>query len=503
MRGAHRGRRRRPQAADDDRGQPAQDEAGHDLVQAQPAELLPHQHGDGARDDARECARARHALPPQRQDDHRPEGGAKARPGVADHAQHLGFGVAGNRNRHQGHDQHHDAADPDQLQLAGVLAQEGAVDVLGQCAGAHQQLAGQRAHHGSQDGGQQGAGDPGVEELLGHLHEYRLGVGVHGGGAGLVQCKVGNADKAHSHGAHQAQNHPGHADTTGSGNALHRRGRHEAHQDMRLAEVAQAPGQQRDDADKAGAAHHVELLGSDDGVPVLARLQLALHGQPGHHGRQDQRGDHQGGLDGVGPADGQEAADQHIGDGAGRAHPQGGGVGHAEHVLEQARARHHARGAVQREEHQDHHGGDDAQQVALVLEAVGQVVGQGERIACALGVQAQPRRHQAPVEIGARHQADGDPRFGQARHIDRARQAHEQPAAHVRGAGRQRGDEAAQAAPAQDVVRQVLGAQVAQGADAQHRHQVDGEHDRRRVVPGKLHDVHYLMNSCPRLYGGR
>ena len=50
------------------------------------------------------------------------------------------------------------------------------------------------------------------------------------------------------------------------------------------------------------------------------------------------------GFDGT--ADGQKAADQHIGNGAGRADPQGGCVGHAEHVFEQARTGDHARAAA-------------------------------------------------------------------------------------------------------------------------------------------------------------
>ena len=388
---------------------------------------------------------------------------------------------------HQGDQQHHGATDPDQFFLRCVLAQEGAIDVFRQRAGAHQQLAGQRAHHGSQDGGQQAAGDPGVEQLLGQFHEHRFGVGVDGGGAFRMGHEVRDADKADGDRAHQAQNHPRHADSAGIGNGFHRGGCHEAHQDVRLAEVAQAPGQQRDDAGEGGALHDVELFDRHHGGPVLAGLQLALHGQIGHDGRQDQRGDHHGGLDGIRPAHGQEAADEHVGDGAEGAHPQSGFIGHAEHVLEQARASHHAGSAVDGEEDQDHQRGENAQDVGLVLETAGEIVGQRQGVAGALGVQAQAGSDEAPVQVGADDQADGNPRFGQAGQVDGAGQAHQQPAAHVGGAGRQRSNEAAEAATTQNVVGQVLGTGIAKPANAEHGHQVDGEHDRGGIAPVQGH----------------
>ena len=307
--------------------------------------------------------------------------------------------------------------------------------------------------------------------------------------------KVGDADKAHGHGTAQAQNHPGHADAAGLGDGLHRRGRHKAHQNVRLAKVAQPPGHQRDDADKACAPEQVKLLGRDDGVQVQPLLQITGQGQPGHDRGQQQGGDHQRGLDGVRPAHGQKAANQHVGNRAGRAHPQRHVVGHAEHVFKQTGTSDHARGAIQGEEHQNHQRGDDAQGVALVLEAVGQKVRQRQRIARALGVQAQAGGNPAPVQVSAQAQANGNPRLGQARDVDGPRQAHEQPAAHVRRASRQGRDKTAQAAPAQDVVRQVFGAQIPQPANGQHGKQVNREHDRGGIVPGKLHRDVLLFNS--------
>ncbi len=302
--------------------------------------------------------------------------------------------------------------------------------------------------------------------------------------------EVGDAEETHRHGTGQRQDHPGHADATGVGNGLDRVGGHEAHQDVRLAEVAQAPGQQRDDGDEGQPAEHVE-------VGRVLRLDGGHHGAHVTEGEDDeqrrdqQREDHQRGLHGVGPAHRQEAADEHVKDGRRSADPQCVFVGHAEGGLEQPRAGHHARGAVDGEEHQDHQRGEDPQHAALVLEAVREIVRQGQRVVVVLGVHAQATGNEQPVEPGADDQADGDPAFRQAGDEDRAGQAHQQPAAHVRGARRQRGDEATEAAPAEDVVREVLGGTVGDEADQDHRGDVDHESDQSGGA-----DVHGTCFPC-------
>ena len=302
------GRRGLAQAADAKRGSPAENEAGHDFIQVEPAKLLPHQHGDRTGDDARQRAVARDAAVKEREDDDRAKGRAKARPRVADHAEHARLGVAGNRDGNERNGQNHGAAKPHQLFLAGLLAQEGAVDIFRERAGAHEQLAGERAHHRRQNGRQQRAGHPGVEELFGQFHEDGFGIGVDSARARRVDSKVGNAHKAYGDRAAQAQHHPGHADAAGVGDVPHRGGSHEAHENVRLAKVAQPPGSQREDADGGLPLEKVELVGVNEAVPVLPGLQLALHGQIGDDGRQQQRRNHHGRLDGVRPADGQKAA---------------------------------------------------------------------------------------------------------------------------------------------------------------------------------------------------
>ena len=292
--------------------------------------------------------------------------------------------------------------------VGGTAAQEGLVEVLGESAGADEQLAGQGAHDGSQDGGQQQAGDPGVEQQPRDLDEDGLVVGGHGVGDFGVAAEVGDAEEADADRAEQAQEHPDHADAASVGDGVERFGGHEAHEDVRLAEVAQAPGGQREDGQGVEVAHQAGGTGLElfDELDALGDTALVVDD---HQRGEDQCADHQRRLDGVGPADGQEAADEDVGDGAQGADPEGDAVGHAEHALEEAGAGHDAGGAVQREEDEDDDGREDAQQVAVVLEAVGEVVGHGEGVADLLGVDAQAPGHQVPVEPGADAQADGDP----------------------------------------------------------------------------------------------
>jgi hypothetical protein len=69
-----------------------------------------------------------------------------------------------------------------------------------------------------------------------------------------------------------------------------------------------------------------------------------------------------------------------------------------------------AGGGVEREKDHDDQGRNDPQGMASVLEAFLEVVRDGDRIVSNLGVHAQARRYEAIVEVGADHQADGDPR---------------------------------------------------------------------------------------------
>ncbi|MCY1214053.1 hypothetical protein D9M72_258570 [compost metagenome] len=293
--------------------------------------------------------------------------------------------------------------------------------------------------------------------------------------------EVGDTEETDGHGTGQAEDHPGHGNATGIGDGLDRVGSHEARQDVRLAEVAQAPGQQGNHADEGRTLEHVEVGRVLHFNGHEGRVDAA--GGDHHDDRgEDQGEDHQAGLDGIGPAHRQEATDEGVADGGGGTGPQGGFVGNAEGALEQAGTGHDAGSAVDGEEHQDHHSGEDAQDAAVVFEAVGEVVGQGQRVAVVLGLHAQTASDQQPVEVGTDDQANRDPAFGETGEVDGTRQAHQQPAAHVGGAGGQRGNEAAETAATQDVVGKVVGGAIGGEADQHHGRDIDHESDQHRIA---------------------
>ncbi len=108
---------------------------------------------------------------------------------------------------------------------------------------------------------------------------------------------------------------------------------------------------------------------------------------------------------------------------------------------------------------------------------MGEIVRQGQRIVVVLGVHTQPPRDEYPVKPGAGDEANSDPALGQAGNENRAGQAHQQPAAHVRSARRKSGDKTAEAAPAEDVVVEILGGAVGGETDENHRRDIDHESD--------------------------
>ncbi len=252
--------------------------------------------------------------------------------------------------------------------------------------------------------------------------------------------------------------------------------RHEARQDVRLTEVAQTPGHQGDDGDHVQVLEHVEVAGAL-GRHFHHGAVDAAHGDDDEHRGEDQGEDHQGRLHRVGPAHREETAEEGIGDGGCGTDPEGGVVIHAEGALEQAGTGHYAGGAVDGEEQQDHQGREDAQHLAVILEAVGEVIRQGQGVAVLLGVDPQAAGHPAPVEISADDQTDGDPALWDAADEDCAWQAHQQPAAHVGSTGGEGGDPAPHAAAAEDVVVEIAGGAIGDKTDQHHPEDVHQEGD--------------------------
>ncbi len=179
---------------------------------------------------------------------------------------------------------------------------------------------------------------------------------------------------------------------------------------MRLAKITQAPAEQRDHGHKVHAFEHVEVFNA---LRFNDRQRIA---QPtdrhdDDNRRQDQRKNHQAGLHGIGPAYREEAAKEGIGDSCQRTGPQRRFVAHAEGAFKQARAGNDAGSTIDSEEHQNHDGGDHAQDFAFVLKPAGEEVRQGQRIIVIFRLHAQATRHDFPVQPGTDGQTDGDPAF--------------------------------------------------------------------------------------------
>ena len=253
---------------------------------------------------------------------------------------------------------------------------------------------------------------------------------------------------------------------------------HETRQNVRLAEVAQAPcsgGYGGQPActfrGKELAVLHAALSDSlrNGGIHFRRTAQRQIH----HHRCQNQRKNHQRGLQRIRPAHGQKAADKRVNDGGTRAQPQGGFVAHAfKQALEQLRTRHNAGSAINRKEKQNDGGGNHFHQFAVFAETVREIFGQRQGVVVQFGVHAQPAGHQQPVEIRTDGQADGNPCLNQAGSVNRAGQAHQQPARHIGRAGRHGGNERAEASAAQNIIIKITRGKIGEKTDAQNGHQI-------------------------------
>ena len=226
---------------------------------------------------------------------------------------------------------------------------------------------------------------------------------------------------------------------------------------MGHAKVAQAPGQGGDDAQAAvgggGALGHVVALGqvqvAGEGlgvghhrVPAAGLADAEEHDDHQSHG-------HNHALDQVVVGHGQKAAQNGVDNDNHRAENHGGVVVHPEEAGEQGADGLKAGGGVGDEEDQHHQGGDAGQHVPVVVVPAGEEAGDGDGLH-GDGVVPQPLGHDQPVQVGAHGQADGGPAgLGNAGDVGQARQAHQQPAAHVRGLGAHGGDDGAQLPAAQ------------------------------------------------------
>ena len=305
------------------------------------------------------------------------------------------------------------------------------------------------------------------------------------------------ADAAGGHGEDEDQHCPGNTDLGGLLQGLLALQRHEAHDDMGHAEVAQAPAQTGDNVLPVGEEVPVALGQVGHGGGGLAAVD---EGQ-GEDGGDQQRAQHQHALEEVGPAHGGEAAQEGVtdDDDGGQVHSHGGV--HADDGVEQGAAGLDGGGGVDGVGHQEDDGADDLQQLTLGEEAVGQILGDGDGVVGHDGKAAQTGRFHQPADGVADAQADGDPGLADTGGVDGGGQAHEDPGAHIAGAGRQCRHPGAHLAAAQEVglIAAVLGAEEEIDTDTQHKHQVDNKDNGFNV---KIHVdslLWILLRGVPRL----
>ena len=245
-----------------------------------------------------------------------------------------------------------------------------------------------------------------------------------------VLRKVSGAEKAHAHGAPKTKEHPQKRHAAGVGNHLDRFRRHEAHEDMGLAEVSEAPRQKARNADERLVRHHVEHVGIDafhlgDG----GRKASEVIGD--HKGRDDECDAHQRCLNGVRPAHGQKTADEDVKNRRRGSGPNRGRIIHSEGVFKEAGAGDDAARAINREENENDDGRRNPQHPTRVLEAVRKEVGKREGIVFNFGVYAKPCRNELPIEERPDDESDRKPTFAHAEKVHRAREPHQEPSAHV------------------------------------------------------------------------
>ena len=498
---AWRGRKQRDhhdeQQRDDERRQQLVD--GEDATERLD-EVVPDEHGGRAGQHARDRAVLVGAPPVQRGEHQRSEGCAEAGPRVRDHLEDRGVLVERHHDAEDEHDEQRDARHHHHLAVGGLAVQQSAEDVLADGRGADDHVRGRGAHGRGEDAGHDDAAHEARQQRLRHHDEDVL----RGRLRGELRRHHGTADQADAHAARQRDHAPRGGDDAGFLDFLGTADGQEPHEHLRHAEVAQAPREHGDDGDDAvvgGRAEH-GLSGLDDllaGVVEDRRGHMRAveesrnaleegdgvvdaaggrHGADEHHG---QREEHEQALDEVGHDHGQIAADDGVREHDGGADHHGQVVVPAEQRGEEFADGHEAAADVHAEEYEDDERSDGGYDIAIVMEALGEEVGNGDRVAGHHGVAAQTACDEFPVEVSTKRQTDGRPHWvGRAGEVGDARQAHKQPAAHVGGFRAQCRQPRSDATPTREIL---FGGGIGPlGVD-----EADGQHGREVQDHGQQH----------------
>ena len=260
----------------------------------------------------------------------------------------------------------------------------------------------------------------------------------------MVVTQERAAHDANERGEDDNEHGPGDADGGGLLHFLLRAQAHEAHNDMRHAEVAQAPRQAAQD-----------VLPRRENGEIPFRIPCA-HAYGIHHEQGKYRSEHHGAqhkqtLEEVGPAAGFEAAHEHVANSDKRCNVHGNVRIDAGYSVKQRAACLDGACRVYGVSYQEDDGAYDLQRLAGAFEAVREVLRDGDGVVGHNREFAQAWSLENPADGVADCQAHGDPNLSHAQCINAGRKAHEHPCAHVGGASGKRGDERTHFAAAQEV----------------------------------------------------
>ena len=220
--------------------------------------------------------------------------------------------------------------------------------------------------------------------------------------------KVGYAHERRADGAYHGQEHPAHADATPGFCILGGAQRHETHNNMRLPEIAQAPGERRSDADKRSSREKSQGVGANVGDGICDVVESAHIGNS-HDRHGNQCGEHQQALHHIGVGGAHKAAEEGVEHGDTGDEKHTGEVVLVEGRLEEFTASNHAGGDVEGEEDEDNNACENTQNIVLIVQSVAEEHRDGHGIASDFGVGTQAGRNIFPVDPCADCQTDSNP----------------------------------------------------------------------------------------------
>ena len=181
---------------------------------------------------------------------------------------------------------------------------------------------------------------------------------------------------------------------------------------MGHTEVTETPRESGHDRDPA-AGDEVQRevrVASGDALQGIGRIFDASELAGERQRDDDDRDQHQQSLEEIGPADRLESSEEGVDDDDDRTYQHEGLVlSLGEDGQKRVSSRHECRCDIDGEEHEDDHSAQDPDDGPVLLETVGEVLGDGDRVVRLLGIHPQTFRDNKPSEIGTDRKTDSGP----------------------------------------------------------------------------------------------